>query len=70
MPNSRICLDITKEFSILTIGNKNAKNVLILQSLLRVSNCSIGIPKNFSYEKVENLDNNNKSDKSDVKIKI
>ena len=48
MSSFKICLNIIEELSILTIDNKHAKNMPILQSLLRTSSSSIGILSHLS----------------------
>lgn len=70
MAISKISPDIIERFFILTINNKHAKNVSILQSLLRVLANSIGISNHSFCWGVENLDSNNVSNKNEVEKKI
>lgn len=67
---SKIGSDIIKFFSILTIINKYARSVSILQFSFSVSANNIDITTYFSYLEIENLDENNKSNKNEIKIKI
>ena len=47
MSNFKISLNAMKRFFILTINNKHTRNALILQSILRASISSIGVPSHF-----------------------
>ncbi len=44
----KISLDVIEGFSILTIDNKYVKSAPILQSILRASTSSIGVPSHSS----------------------
>ena len=59
-----------KEFFILTINNKYARNISILQSFFRALANSIGISYHFFYLEVKNLNSNCKNNKSEAEIEI
>lgn len=68
--SSKISPNIMKEFSMPTIDNKYARNVSILQSLLKVSIGSISISNHSFCWKIENFDTHNESNKSEIKTRI
>lgn len=69
--SSKISPDIIEGFFILIINNKHTKSILsILQFLLGASATSINIPNYSSYQRINNLNTNNKSDKNKIEIEI
>lgn len=70
MSSHKISLNIIERFFILMIDNKHARNMPILQSILRVSAGSINILCYSYCSRVENPDANNKRDESKVEIEI
>ena len=68
MSSFKINPDVKERFFLLTIDNKYAKHMPILQFLLKASAGSIGIPSYFCRWEVENSDGNIENNKSELEI--
>lgn len=70
MASFKICVNARKEFFMMTIHNEYVKIAPILRFLLRALASNISVLSYFSCWEGENLDGNNRSNKSKVEEKI